>query len=121
MATPNPGPERITETHLDQISLVPHARVYHGRDMAGLFVKQKVGDAMRIIGILTALAISFVSPSKNAATLERDARAIATLDCKLLATAIKVEAVLDIEREAKLQKRCQKVCVFCIRYITTEH
>ena len=29
---------------------------------------------------------------------------MATLDCKLLATATKVEAVLDVEREAKIAK-----------------
>ena len=52
-ATPDPGPERSTETQLDRIS---SAGMHHGRDMAGLFVKQKVGDTMRIIGILTVLA-----------------------------------------------------------------
>ena len=60
---------------------------------------------MQVIGILTALAISFGLPSKNANTLERDTRAIATLDCKLLATATKVGSVLDVEREAK---NCQR-------------
>ena len=46
---------------------------------------------------------------------------MATLDCKLLATAAKVEAVLDVEREAKIAKRCQNVRVFCFSYLTTEH
>ena len=59
---------------------------------------------MRIIGLFTALAINIASPSKNAATLERDTRAMATLDCKLLATATKVEAVMDVEREDKIAK-----------------
>ena len=56
---------------------------------------------MRIIGVFTALAINIMSPSKNAATLERDTRAV---DCKFLATATKVEAVPDVEREAKIAK-----------------
>ena len=73
--------------------------------MARLLFK-KVGDMMRIIGILTALAISFVSPSKIAATLETDTTSIVTLDCQLLATATKGEAVLDWEREAEIAKRC---------------
>ena len=55
MATPDPGPERITETHLDRIFLVSHAGVHHGRDMVEFFVKQKVGDTIRIISILMAL------------------------------------------------------------------
>ena len=40
MATPDPGPERITDTHLDRVSLVSHPGVHHGRDMAGLFFKE---------------------------------------------------------------------------------
>ena len=52
-----------------------------------------------------ALAINIASPSKNAATLERDIRAMATSGYKLLATATKVEAVLDVEREAKIAKQ----------------
>ena len=39
--TPDPGPERITETHLDRISLVSHPGVHHGRDMPGSFLKKK--------------------------------------------------------------------------------
>ena len=65
---------------------------------------KNVGDMMRIIGILTVLAISFALPSTIAATLERDTKAIVTLDCQFLATATKVEAVLDWEREAKIAK-----------------
>ena len=76
---------------------------------------------MRIIGIFTALAINIASPSKDAATLERDTRAMATLGCKLLATAAKVEAVLDAEREAKIANRSQNAHVFCFSYLTTEH
>ena len=112
-ATPDPGPERITEIHMDRISLVSCAGAHHCRDMAGLFVKQKVGNAMRIIGILTALAISFALPSKNAASLERGTRAITTSDCKLLAAATEVEAVLDVEREAKIAKETPK----CMRFL----
>ena len=41
MATPDPGPERVTETHLDQISIVSHPGVHHSRDMAGLFFNKK--------------------------------------------------------------------------------
>ena len=44
--TPNPDPERITKTLLNQISLVSHAGVHHGRCMGGLFAKQKVGDTV---------------------------------------------------------------------------
>ena len=55
-----------------------------------------------------ALAINIASLSKIAATLERDTRAMATLDCKLLATAMKVEAVLYVEREAKIAKEIPK-------------
>ena len=107
------APERyITETHLDRISLIFHAGMHHGRDMVGLFVRQNVGDMMQIISILTALAISFASLSKNAATLERDARAIATLNCKLLEIVTKVEAVLDVEGEAKFAKRDAKTYAF---------
>ena len=62
---PDLGPERITKTHLDRISLVSHAGVHHGRDMARLFVKPKVGDTIQIIGIFTALAFSFASLSKT--------------------------------------------------------
>ena len=68
---PDSSLERITETHPDRISLVSYPGMYHSRDMTRLLFK-KVGDMMRIIGILTALAISFASPSKIAATLERD-------------------------------------------------
>ena len=57
-ATPDLGPEKITETRLDRISLVSHP----GVDMAGLFFTKKVGDTMRMTGILMALAISFASP-----------------------------------------------------------
>ena len=70
---------------------------------------------MRIIGILTALAISFASPSKNAATLERDTRALATLDCKLLDTATKVEAVPGVDREAKIAKEMPKRTRFLLQ------
>ena len=45
---------------------------------------------------------------KNANTLERDTRAIATSDRKLLATATKVESVLDVKREAKIAKEMPK-------------
>ena len=76
--------------------------------MAELFVKQKVGNTMHIIGILMVLAISFASPSKNAATLERDTRAIAALDYKLVATATNVEAALNVEREAEIAKEMPK-------------
>ena len=40
-ATPDPGPERITETHLDRISLVSHPGVHHSRDMPGSLSKKK--------------------------------------------------------------------------------
>ena len=72
---------------------------------------------MQIIGILTTLAISFASPSKNAATLERDTRAMATLDCKLSATATKVEAVLDVEREDKIAKEVPKHTRFLLQLL----
>ena len=88
--------------------------------MAGLFGIQKVGDTMRILGILAALAISFASPSKNAATLERDTRVIATLDCKLLATATKVEAVLDVERDAKIAKEVPKRMRFLLQLLDNQ-
>ena len=48
--------------------------------------------------ILTALD----QASKNAATLERDIRAIASLERKLLMRATEVEAVLVVEREANI-------------------
>ena len=72
---------------------------------------------MRIIGTLTALAISFASLSKNVATLERDTRSMATLDCKLLATATKVEAVLDVEREANIAKEIPKHLRFLLQLL----
>ena len=93
ISTADPGPERITETHLDRISIVSHVGVHYGRDMAGFFVKQKASSTRRIIGILTELTI-----------LERDTRTIATSDCKLLEIATKAEVVLDVEREAKMVK-----------------
>ena len=43
----------------------------------------------------------------------RDTRAITTLDCKLIATITKVEAVLDVEREAKIAKEMQQ----CMRFL----
>ena len=75
---------------------------------------------MRIVGILTALAISTAPPSKNAAALERDTRAMATLDCKLLATATKVEAVLDVEREAKIAKEIPKRTRFLLQLLDNQ-
>ena len=63
-ATPDPVPERITETHLDLISLVSHPGVHHGRAMSGSFFKKK---KMRIVGIFTALAINIASSPKYAA------------------------------------------------------
>ena len=83
------------------------------------FFKKK--KKMRIIGIFTVLAIDIASPSKDAATLERDTTAMATLGCKLLATAAKVEAVLDAEIEAKIANRSQNAHVFCFSCLTTEH
>ena len=52
---PDPGPEKIAETHLDRINLVSHARVHRGRDMAEHFVQQKIGGTLWIMRILTAL------------------------------------------------------------------
>ena len=75
---------------------------------------------MRNIGILTVLAISFESPLKNAATLERDTRAMATLDCKLLAPATKAEAVLDVEREAKIAKEMPKRTRFLLQLLDNQ-
>ena len=57
----------------------------------------------------------------NATTRERDTRAIASIDCKLLTTATKVEAVLDVEREAKVAKEMPKRIRFCFSYLTPEH
>ena len=79
--------------------------------ITGLFVKHKVSDTMRIISILTALDQLRVTVKIkiNAATLERDTRAIASVDSKLLTTAAKVEAVLDVKkREAKIAKEMPK-------------
>ena len=63
------------------------------------------------------LAINIASPSKNAATLERGTRAMAALDCKLLATATKVEVVLDVEREAKIAKEIPKRIRFLLQLL----
>ena len=114
---PDPGPKKITEAHLDRISLVFHAGMHQGRDIARLFVKQKVGNMFRIIGIVTTLAISFASSSKNAATLGRHTRAIGTLDCKLLATANKLELALDVEREANIAKEMPKCMLFLLQLL----
>ena len=83
----------------------------------GLFFQKKRKKKMRIIGIFTALAISIASPSNNAATLERDTRAMVILDCKLLATATKVEVVLDVEREAKIAKEIPKRTRFLLQLL----
>ena len=53
----------------------------------------------------------------NAATLERDTRAIASLDYKLLTTALKVEAVLDVEREAGIAKELPKHMRFLLQLL----
>ena len=42
---------------------------------------------------------------------------MATLDCKLLATATKVEAVLDVEREAKIAKEIPKRARFLLQLL----
>ena len=75
---------------------------------------------MRIIpvGIFTALAMSIASPSNNAATLERDSRAMATLDRKLLAT--KGEAVLDVDKEAKIAKEMPKRTRFLLQQLDNQ-
>ena len=73
-----------------------------------------VGDTMRIISILSALDHLPVAEknkkqkNKKTVTLERDTRAIASLDCKSLTTATKVEAALDVERETKTVKEMPK-------------
>ena len=103
--TPDLGPETITETYLDLIGLFSPAAMHCGRDMAGLFVKQNIGDMMQIISILTVLDQLYFA----VASLERDTGAIASLDFKLLTTATKVEAVLNSEREAKLAKEVTKL------------
>ena len=51
---------------------------------------------------------------KNAATMKRDTRAIASLGCKLSAKDKKVKAVLDIEREAKTANDMPKQEYTCL-------
>ena len=115
-ATPDPGPERSTETHLDRISLVSHPGVHHCRDMPGSFFNKKYANHRHSHGACYQLRVAV----KNAATLERDPRGMATLDCKLLATATKVEAVLDVEREAKIAKEMPKRTHFLLQLLDNQ-
>ena len=71
--------------------------------MAGLFSKkswQHEANHRHARGACHQLRVAI----KNAATQERDTRAMATSDCKLFATATKVGAILDVEREAKIAR-----------------
>ena len=74
---------------------------------------------MRIISIPTALdQLRFAV--KNPATLERDTRAIASKDCKLLTVARKVEAIQDVEKEAKIAKEVPKRMRFPLQLLDNQ-
>ena len=45
---------------------------------------------------------------------------MATLDCTLSATATKVEAVLDVEREAKIAKKIPKRTCFLLQLLDNQ-
>ena len=80
MAMPDLGPERITEIHLDWISLVSHAGMHHGRDVAEFFFKKSWrhdANHGHYHGACHQLRV---------AALERDPRGMVTLDWKLLAS-----------------------------------